>query len=59
MRNFDELSEKEVLALAIGNEEEDGRIYADFAERLRDDYPATAQSIFPRWRRRKASTGAG
>jgi rubrerythrin len=45
MRNFDELSEKEILALAIGNEEEDGRIYADIAERLRDDYPATA-SVF-------------
>ena len=43
MRNFDELSEKEVLALAIGNEEEDGRIYADFAEGLRADYPASAK----------------
>ena len=45
MRNFDELSEREILALAIGNEEEDGRIYADFADRLREDYPATA-SVF-------------
>ncbi|MBN9507832.1 MAG: rubrerythrin [Alphaproteobacteria bacterium] len=43
MRNFDELSEKEILALAIGNEEEDGRIYADFAEGLRADYPASAK----------------
>jgi rubrerythrin len=43
MRNFDELSEKEILALAIGNEEEDGRIYADFADGLRTDYPATAK----------------
>ena len=43
MRNFDELSEKEVLALAIGNEEEDGRIYADLADRLRDNYPATGK----------------
>jgi rubrerythrin len=43
MRNFDELSEKEVLALAISSEEEDGRIYADFAERLRADYPASAK----------------
>lgn len=41
MRNFSELSEREVLALAIGNEEEDGRIYLDIAERLQDDYPAT------------------
>jgi rubrerythrin len=43
MRNLNELSEQEVLALAIGNEEEDGRIYADFAEGLRADYPATAK----------------
>ncbi len=43
MRNFDELSEREMLALAIGNEEEDGRIYADLAEGLRDDYPGTAK----------------
>ena len=43
MRNFDELSEREVLALAIANEEEDGRIYLDFAEGLRDTYPASAK----------------
>ncbi len=43
MRNFNELSEREVLALAIGSEEEDGRIYADFAEGLRADYPASAR----------------
>ena len=41
MRNFSELTEREVLALAIANEEEDGRIYADIAEGLRDDYPAS------------------
>ena len=41
MRNFSELSEREILALAIGNEEEDGRIYLDMAERLQEDYPAT------------------
>lgn len=43
MREFNELSEREVLALAIGAEEEDGRIYADFAEGLRGDYPASAK----------------
>ncbi|MFT7721226.1 MAG: ferritin family protein [Roseateles sp.] len=42
MRDFDELSEREILALAISSEEEDGRIYLDFAEGLRADYPATA-----------------
>jgi rubrerythrin len=43
MRDFSELGEREVLALAIGAEEEDGRIYADFAEGLRGDYPASAR----------------
>jgi rubrerythrin len=45
MRDFSQLSEREVLALAIGAEEEDGRIYNDIAERLREDYPASA-SVF-------------
>jgi rubrerythrin len=43
MKSFDDLTEQEVLALAISNEEEDGRIYADFAHALRADYPDTAQ----------------
>jgi rubrerythrin len=42
MRNFSELSEREILALAIANEEEDGRIYADIADGLRENYPASA-----------------
>jgi len=42
-RNFKDLTEREILALAISLEEEDGRIYADFAEGLRDRYPATAK----------------
>ena len=43
MRTFDELDEREILALAICSEEEDGRIYADFAHILRDEYPDSAQ----------------
>jgi rubrerythrin len=43
MRNFDDLSEREMLALAISNEEEDSRIYADFADGLIQDYPASAK----------------
>ena len=43
MRNFESLTEREVLALAIELEEEDARIYADFAEGLRENYPASAQ----------------
>lgn len=43
MRSFDSLSEREILALAISQEEEDARIYADLAENLKTDYPATAE----------------
>src|SRR5215471_11605791 len=43
MRNFDDLSEREILALAISNEEEDARIFADFADGLIDGYPASAK----------------
>src|ERR1700685_4311283 len=42
MKKFEDLTEREVLALAIALEEEDERVYADFAEGLRADYPATA-----------------
>ena len=42
MRTFESLSEQEILALAISLEEEDERIYADYAEGLRADFPATA-----------------
>ena len=43
MRAFDDLTEREILALAISSEEEDGRIYADFAESLREEYPDSAR----------------
>src|SRR5262245_58388495 len=42
-RPFKRLSEREFLALAITAEEEDSRIYDDFAAGLRDKYPATAE----------------
>jgi rubrerythrin len=42
-KNFKQLTEREILALAISLEEEDGRILGDLAERLRDSYPATAK----------------
>jgi rubrerythrin len=41
-RRFSELSEQEVLALAISSEEDDARIYRGYAERLRGEYPASA-----------------
>jgi rubrerythrin len=42
MRSFQSLSEREILALAVSLEEEDARIYGEFAEGLKADYPATA-----------------
>jgi erythrin-vacuolar iron transport family protein len=42
-RKFRDLSEREILALAISLEEEDGRIYGDFADGLREDYSDTAK----------------
>jgi len=42
-RKFKDLTEREILALAIALEEEDGRVYADFADGLREAYPATAR----------------
>lgn len=43
MKNFSDLSEQEVLALAISLEEEDSRVYDEFAHGLRDNYPDTAK----------------
>src|SRR5260370_38542990 len=45
MKNFNTLSEREILALAISLEEEDERVYADFAEGLKQGFPASA-SVF-------------
>jgi erythrin-vacuolar iron transport family protein len=45
MRSFKSLNEKEVLALAISLEEEDARIYDDFAEGLKDSHPAQAEQF--------------
>ena len=41
-KRFDDLSEQEILALAISSEEDDAQIYRGYAERLRSDYPGTA-----------------
>ena len=44
-RSFDTLNEKEILALAIGAEEDDSRIYGEFATRLQAAYPDTAKTL--------------
>jgi rubrerythrin len=41
-RRFKDLSEQEVLALAIASEEDDARIYRSFAHHLRAEYPDSA-----------------
>ena len=43
MRQFAQLTDQEILALAISLEEEHGRIYAEYAHGLKDDFPASAQ----------------
>jgi rubrerythrin len=43
VKRFAELTEQEILALAISNEEEDSRIYRGFAEGLREQYGASAK----------------
>ena len=43
MKRFADLTEQEILALAISNEEEDSRIYRSFAEGLRENYAASAK----------------
>jgi erythrin-vacuolar iron transport family protein len=43
VKRFSDLSEQEVLALAITNEEEDSRIYRGFAEGLREQFPTSAK----------------
>ena len=50
MRSFESLTEKEILALAISQEEEDAHIYDDFADGLKENYPAQAE-MFAQMRR--------
>ena len=41
-RDFASLDAREILSLAIAAEEEDGRIYGEFANKLAGNYPASA-----------------
>ena len=54
MRNFDSLTEREMLALAISLEEEDERVYADYADGLRESFPASA-AVFDGMRAEESS----
>lgn len=42
-KRFSDLSEQEILALAISSEEDDARIYRQYAEILREEYPSSAK----------------
>ena len=44
-KELKDLTEREILALAISLEEDDSRIYGDFAEGLRETYPASARML--------------
>src|SRR6476661_8744994 len=44
-KHFRDLSEQEVLALAIALEDEDSRIYGEFAAGLAEDYPSTSKLL--------------
>ena len=43
MKSFSDLTEQEILALAISSEDDDARAYAGFAHALMDTYPASAK----------------
>jgi rubrerythrin len=53
MRSFESLTEREILALAISLEEEDERVYADFSEGLKENFPATT-AVFNEMRREES-----
>jgi rubrerythrin len=54
MRSFESLTEREILALAIGLEEEDERVYAEYAHQLKEDFPSTA-AIFDAMREEEST----
>jgi rubrerythrin len=49
VKRFKDLTEREILALAISLEEEHERVYAEFAEGFREHFPASA-AVFSRMR---------
>ncbi len=44
-RSFKSLSEREILALAVHMEQEDSRVYGDFADGLREEHPVAAKAF--------------
>jgi rubrerythrin len=52
MKDFHSLNDKEILALAISLEEEDERVYSDYVEGLRENFPSTA-AVFEEMRKQE------
>lgn len=59
MKNFADLSEREVLAVAISAEEEDSRIYMSFAEDLGETLSGFRRSCSRRWPKKNAAIATG
>jgi rubrerythrin len=57
-KRFKDLTEQEILALAISSEEDDARIYGDVAQGLAADFPATAE-IFREMQREESEHRRG
>ncbi len=57
-RRFSDLSEQEILALAISSEEDDAQIYRTYAHRLRAEFPPRPRSSMA-WRLRKTTIAGG
>jgi rubrerythrin len=53
MKRFEDLTEREILALAVSLEEEDERVYADYSESLRENFPGTA-TLFDEMRKEES-----
>jgi hypothetical protein len=58
LRNFAELSEREILALAIALKEDDGRIYAEYAHVLAENF-LLPPKFSRKWLPRRTSIAAG
>ena len=58
MKTFSDLTEQEIIALAISSEDDDARAYAGFAHALMGDYPASAK-VFVEMAGKSINTAAG
>ena len=58
LKNFPDLTEREILAVAIASEEEDSRIYTSFAEDLRGALSARPPGLPARWPTRRTAIAA-